>query len=306
MVIKNKVIQPKSAFSLIELSIVISIMAVLMTGAITISVSVINNTKKLTTIDKINEIYGAIGKYILTYKRLPCPASLNLIDSDPMFGIEKFNNNGGCVSADGNGVYNSGNIYLGAIPVKSLDLSFDMAKDDFGSKLTFIIDHRFTYPFQEVPNFANFSFGTVENLNSITVTEKFLSVNRDINAQNILLIISHGLNKFGAFNYNSTSQNGNSPDADENTNITVGTSYVKSNSNSQIFDDIVFFKTRNQIVDDFNLYYLVACKENTTFTNAIYYGQTTYLTSCANTDYKRLPEAYCDKYGRLIEMIKCP
>jgi prepilin-type N-terminal cleavage/methylation domain-containing protein len=296
----------KTAFSLLELSIVISIMAILMTGAITISVSVINNTKKLTTIDKINDIYGAIGKFILTYKRLPCPASLNLIDSDPLFGVEKFNDNGGCVSVAGNGVFNSGNIYLGAIPVKSLDLSFDMARDDFGSKLTYVIDHRFAFPFQEIPNFSNSSFGTVENLNSITVSEKFLSVTREINAQNILLIISHGLNKFGAFNYSSIIQNGNSTDSDENTNKTVGTSYIKSNSNSQIFDDIVFFKTRNQIVDDFNLYYLIACKENATFTNPIYYGQTTYLTSCSNTDYKRLPEAYCDKYGRLIEMNKCP
>jgi hypothetical protein len=295
----------KTAFSLLELSIVISIMAVLMTGAISISVSVINNTKKATTTDKIEEVYKAIGKFILTYKRLPCPASLNLIDSDPMFGIERFNNSGGCVSTSENGVFNSSNIFVGTIPVKSLDLSFDMAKDDFGSKLTYVIDHRFAFPFQEVPNFSNASFGTVENLNSITVSEKFLSVNRNINAQNILVIISHGLNKFGAYNYNSTVQNGNSTDADENTNKTIGSSFVKSSANSEIFDDIVFFKTRNQIVDDFNLYHLIACKENTIFTNPSYYGQTTYLAACA-TDYKRVPEAYCDKFCKLIEMVKCP
>jgi prepilin-type N-terminal cleavage/methylation domain-containing protein len=305
-VINNKVLKPKSAFSLIELSIVISIMAVLMTGAITISVSVINNTKKLSSIEKINNVYGAIGKFILANKRLPCPASLNINDADPMFGIERVNNSGGCTSTASNGVFNSSNIYYGAIPVKTLGLSLDMIRDDFGSKLSYIIDHRFAFPFQEVPNFAVSSFGTVENLTSMSVVEKFLSANRTITDKNILVIISHGLNKFGAYNYNSIAQNSASTDADEVTNTTVGASYVKDVANSQIFDDLVFFKTRNQIVDDFNLYYLVACKSNATFTNSIYYGQTIYLASCVNTEYKRLPEAYCDKYGRLIERVLCP
>lgn len=298
----------RSAYTLIELSIVISIIAVLMTGAIGISVSFINTSKKNSSITRVNTIYSAVGKFILANKRLPCPASLNLSNNDPMFGVERSSNAGGCSSSAQLGVFSSGNIYYGMVPVKTLGLSLEMAKDDFGSKISYIIDARFSGLFQEVPDFAKASFGTIEDLTSMIVSENLLSVSRAINNEAILVIISHGLNKFGAYNFNSTTQNSLATDADEASNqpsATFDTTFVQSSQNSTVFDDILLFKTRNQIVDDFSLHYIVACKADATFTNSVYYGQTVYSTPCSTT-YKRIPEAYCDRFGKLLVMNKCP
>ena len=310
MLIESKIYNSKTAYTLIELSIVISIIAILLTGAIGISVSLINVSKKDITINKIDTLYGAIGKFIMIYKRLPCPASLNLLSSDPQFGIERVSASGGCQSSPSNGVYANDNIYYGMLPVKSLGLSLEMSQDEFGGKYSYIIDHRFANQYLEVPDFTKSSFGTIENLTSINVSERILSANlRVVTDQAILLIISHGQNKFGAFNYNSLIQNTNSLDSDEVSNsIASGVFdniFIVNSFNNQTFDDIVFYKTRNQIVDDHGLYNIIACKQDSTFTNPIYYGHTTYLQQCSTT-YKRIPEAYCDKLGRLVIMNKCP
>ena len=74
----------------------------------------------------------------------------------------------------------------------------------------------------------------------------------------------------------------------------------------KIFDDIVLFKTRNQIVQDFNAFYLIACL-NSGFTNQIhaYYDQNIYDNDCAGLNYKKIPEKYCDKFGRWHEINRC-
>ena len=66
----------KTAYSLLELSIVILIIAILISGAMTMSVGTLNNAKNKATQDKIAEIYKSLGNFLLANKRLPCPASL--------------------------------------------------------------------------------------------------------------------------------------------------------------------------------------------------------------------------------------
>jgi len=310
----------KSAYTLIELSIVISIIAVLMTGAIAISVSFINISKKNSTVSKIDNLYNAIGKFVMINKRLPCPAGLNLPSNHPQFGIERISNSGGCLAISNEIFTNNANTYLGMIPVRSLGLSLEMAQDEFGGKFSYVVDQRFAGQFLEIPDFTKSSFGTVDNpinggirnydsLPAIVVSERILSATpRVITNDAVLLIISHGQNKYGAYNYNSSTTNPNSSDADEAVNYQkspVSGSFIFSSVNSQAFDDIVFYKTRNQIVGDFDLYNIIACYHESPFTSPIYYGLTTYLSQCATT-YKRIPEAYCDKLGRLVIMNQCP
>lgn len=69
----------KTAYSLLELSIVILIISILISGVLTMSVGTTNNAKNKATNDKILEIYKALGNFLLTNKRLPCPASLKKI-----------------------------------------------------------------------------------------------------------------------------------------------------------------------------------------------------------------------------------
>lgn len=318
--VNKKISIKESAYTLIELSIVISIIAVLMTGAIGISVSLINISKKNSTVSKIDTLYNAIGKFVMINKRLPCPASINLPSNHPQFGIERISNSGGCLTISNEIFTNNANIYFGMIPVRSLGLSLDMAQDEFGGKLSYVIDQRFAWQFLDIPDFTKSSFGTVDNpinsgirnfdsLPAITVSERILSATpRVITNDAVLVIMSHGKNKYGAYNYNSSSPNPSSQDADEATNYQkspVSSSLFFSSVNSQAFDDIVFFKTRNQIVDDFDLHNIVACNFEAPFTSPIYYGLTVYLPKCLTT-YKRVPEAYCDRFGRMVIMNKCP
>ena len=301
------------AYTIIELSIVITIIAVLMTGALSISVGSLAKLKKTATERKINEIYDAIGKFLLVNKRLPCPARLDITPENVNFGRE-VGIGAGC---DSTGVYQSsvsgmGNIFYGMVPFLSLGLSYDYAQDDFGSKFSFIIDQRFTKNYQNTPDFANNSFGTVANINSIiTIHEKPSATTQVITNDAIMIILSHGLNKKGAFNFETNSQNSRSSDVDEQNNdyaSNYDNIFVASSQNSEIFDDIMIYKTRNQIVEDFDAFYLIGCNDaGTAFGNkSAYYDQIIYAnSSCAGLTYTKLPEKYCDKYGNWVEINKC-
>lgn len=303
----------KSAYSLIELSIVITIIAILMTGALSISVGSLAKLKKITTERKVSEIYDAIGKFLLVNKRLPCPARLDITSENVNFGRE-VGSGAGCGSA---GVYQSSvsgmsNIFYGMVPFLSLGLSYDYAQDDFGSKFSYIIDQRFTKNYQYTPNFANDSFGTVNDVTAIlTIHEKPSATTQVITSDAMLIILSHGLNKNGAFNFETNIQNPRSSDLDEKDNDYVSNYdnvFVASSQNSDIFDDIMIYKTRNQIVEDFDAFYLIACNNaGTNFGNkSAYYDQIIYATStCSGLTYTRLPEKYCDKYGNWVEINKC-
>ena len=408
IVVNKKISRPKSAYTLVELSIVILILAVLMTGGLTITIGSFNKAKKISTQNKINEIYKSLGKFLLENKRLPCPASLELTKNDNSYGVEYGNGSGCGTGAVGSGVYvnpTNPNIFYGMIPAKTLNLPLSMGEDDFGSKISYVIDQRFTTVFQEViSSTTNSGFGTTEPYTSIiTVKEKPSATSRDITQDAILVIISHGLNAFGAFNANARTRNPRSSDPDEKdndyfsgfstyfvngvevydasgtactaiactipstanvdqtsvgyantpTSLTCKTGYSSSpaptytctasgtasvtgsctaitctipvaegasvnytasfdknfiynSQNSEIFDDVVLFKTRNQIVQDFDAHRLVACiNAGVEFgSKSAYYEQYLYGTSCG-FDYKKIPEKYCDKFGKWFEINKC-
>jgi prepilin-type N-terminal cleavage/methylation domain-containing protein len=307
-VINKKVLKPTSAYTLIELSIVILIISVLMMGGLTITISSLNKAKKISTQNKINEIYKAVGKFLLENKRLPCPASITLTKDDNLYGFESRTDAGCSVS-----IFN-GNLYYGMVPAKTLNLALNMAEDDFGSKISFIIDQRFTTNFQDVISNKTTGFGTTESYNGIiSIKEKPSSVSRTITDDAILVILSHGLNKMGAFNHNATIQNDRSPDSDETENDAnnFDNIFIYNSQNSKIFDDVMIFKTRNQIVQDFNAFYLIACLDDGSVNpfsgKSVYYGQNLYGTKCSGAEftYDKIPEKYCDRLGRWHEINRC-
>lgn len=298
IVVNKKISKPKSAYTLLELSIVIAIMAVMMTGAIGISVSTFNNTKKIATEMKIRQLYNAVGKFLLINKRMPCPARLDLTINDNSYG-EEVGNGSGCSGFTGVYQGSNANHFYGMIPMKSLGLPLEFSRDDYGSKISYIIDDRFTRSFQDVPNFSNPSFGTVTNYGTaFNIKEKPPSSGKLDSAGAIMIILSHGKNKFGSFNDNSSTQNTLPTDVDELSNSYVenfDNNFIFKSLNSEIFDDIMIYKTRNQLVEEFSAFYLIACSDaGTLFANKnAYYGQNLFGT-CDNGI---VPEIYCDKFG---------
>ena len=74
--LKYKSVKKNKAFSLIELSIVLLIISILASSALSISTNSIINNKIKVTNDRINQLYKAIGNFLVINGRIPCPASL--------------------------------------------------------------------------------------------------------------------------------------------------------------------------------------------------------------------------------------
>jgi len=303
----------KKAYSLIELSIVILIISILITGALSVSVGSANNAKIKTTNDRITQVYRAIGNFLVANRRLPCPASILKIKTvDTDYGSE-VGAGAGCAGA---GVIISGssaNLAYGMVPVRSLGLANDMAEDGFESKLAYIVDINYAsnaVVFSSTPDFVTtLTFGTAGTAN-INITEKPSGISQLVASDAVIALISYGANKSGAYNANSASQNTRSSDTDEQDNDTAvaspyfNNSLIASSTNSDVFDDIIFFKRRNDIVDDFKAMFLIACNGASAtpgFTSSLsaYYGQTVSNTACVApaTQYRK-----CEAYGTWVNI----
>lgn len=265
----------KKAFSLIELSIVIVIVSILVTGALSTSVTAINNAKIKVTEDRISQIYNALGVFLLKNGRLPCPASVLLTKSgtDTSYGAEK--GTAGTCAGSSTGTYSSTtstNLVYGAVPFQTLGLPIEMGEDGFESKIAYIVDKRFT---------SSSTFGTTTATGIITVLEKPAATSQTSTSDAIFVLVGYGANESGAYPANSASQNTPlSTDTSEQSNdavVVVSTttatftdSFVASSGNSDVFDDVVFYKTRDQMLQDFNAFSLVPCTSASS--TGTYYG----------------------------------
>ena len=260
----------KTAFSLLELSVVILIISILIAGSMTASVTAMNNAKYKVTRDRINEIYKAMGGYLLSNKALPCPASLTEIKSSST-GYGVAGSAGACT--DLSGVYaNSGAtiVYYGMVPTQDLKLNSEMAEDGFGNKFTYIVTKSLT------DTTDTDGFGAASKVGNLVVKESLGTSEINNTTDAAFVIISHGANKIGAFNNNAATQNV-SPvgTADEQKNygsisgavVTLGSNFVSAAPNSDSFDDVLFYKNKNMVLLDFNALSLVSCAQDTTNEN---------------------------------------
>jgi prepilin-type N-terminal cleavage/methylation domain-containing protein len=252
----------KKAYSLIELSIVILIISILISGALTVFSGSANNKKITTTKNRIDEIYKALGGFLLVNGRLPCPASIIAIKStDATYGTEG-TAAGNCTA--GGGVYASGssNLVYGLVPVKTLGLPNEYAEDGFEGKFAYIVEKNFT------TSSSSTTFKNAIATATMTLNELPGGVSQVITNDAILALVSYGANKSGAFNANGTVQNTRSSDSSEMENDLGASNAFDKNlvfnaPDSDVFDDIVFYKTRNSLVSDFDAFSLVNCLAGT-------------------------------------------
>ena len=267
-------LKAKKAYSLVELSVVITIMSILMMGVASIVTNSMKKAQKNETQEKIQIIYNAMGKFLLREKRLPCPARLNLAESSASYGDETTKTGDNCNTVAGGIFTNGNNFFIGAVPTTTLGLSSDMAKDEFGNKITYIVSKNATIATEAVSSAifpaSNTGFGATD---ATAYSGQMLTVfeysNRQITDNAILALISHSNNKNCAYPANSTSANSSCPINDEAINssnkysTSINNSIIYSSTNPN-FDDIVLFKTKNQIANDFNAHHLVLCDASAT------------------------------------------
>jgi len=319
----------KSAYSLLELSIVIVIISVLITAALTTSISTIASARNKVTKDRLREIYNAIGNYVSANGKLPCPAAITLLKGDSNYGTSV----GSSGSCSGTGVYQSAsntNLFYGMVPAVSLGLSKDMAEDGFEDKIAYVVDKNFTSAANLVnfPNFdqTNFSITSAYNIANnnviITATEKQGGAAQTVESYAFFVLISYGANKNGAFGINSTTRNARSTDinSDELSNDidnsnNFDNAFITSSGNSDSFDDIILFSSPRSLIADFNLYRFLPCNNNAdgNYVNSIasnaWFGQIVYGNACTSgstsTDPDKKWAKKCGPNGTWIQILNC-
>ncbi len=325
----------KSAFSLIEISVVILIIAILAAGAISVSTVALNNAKAKVSRDRIGAIYKAIGNYVAKNHRLPCPASLKLTKSEASYGVQE--GAGDCATA-GDGIYSSQDqplVIYGMVPTSTLGLSDDMAEDGFGGKIAYVVNANFTVADYPDDSGTTFGFGFADDTGNDMINIYQLPSTNSIDDV-ALALISHGGNKYGAFNaYSSTQNSTTGSDVYELKNSLTGivnnvapiidtaifgtvgafagrVTFTVSNSNSDVFDDIVFFKKRSEILSDFDLGFLLPCTATTLnwetgYSNA-FAGTIKYrATACAAPNDGIRPSKECAPFAaNWINKTTCP
>ena len=118
-------------FSLVELSIVIVIIALMLVTAFAGGQYFLNQNQIKATNVKLNAIQKAMEMYVRRTGHLPCPSYLT-----ENTGVEVVN----CQSAANNslkGFYKVGNFISGGIPYRDLNLAADMSYDAWGGKFTY-------------------------------------------------------------------------------------------------------------------------------------------------------------------------
>jgi type II secretory pathway pseudopilin PulG len=326
----------KTAFTLTELAVVILIIGILFFGTISSS-TVINSVRNKATRDRLEIIYQMIGRFLVNEKRLPCPASILLAKGNENYGTEV--RNYATSDCSGAGIYASNQaggeyIVFGMVPTKTLGISGDFAEDGFGNKISYFLDKRFSANY--ISNIATDlnlvvpSFGTSPFRDIFLIKNQVMIGEVTVNSDAIIVLVSHGVNGLGAFK-NTGIQNSlpantqqffqeysnavNSLTANNTANFDR-IFFASSDVNSS-FDDIIYFKTRNDFVENFKLMSLIPCRGNdiidSDFSNlggkkSAYYGSTVQADIVCQMPHESLKKIKkCDSYGRWVDILgQCP
>jgi competence protein ComGC len=322
VVMINK-IQIKNAYTIIEISVVIVIASILMIASFS-SDQILSNVKTNNTKDKMKVIYNSLGNFLAQNQRLPCPASIILARGDVDYGKEvRASNDEGCA---GTGIYNSStssDLVFGMVPIAELNLPPDFAEDGFTNKISYFINQKFTqnYLTSLDSGLTTPSFGTASSTNIFSIKSSASGTDIVLNNDAIIVLVSYGVNKLGGFS-NLGIKNSSPTSArelqNETTNIVASSAnfdnifYVNS-LEDDAFDDIVFFKTRNEFVDNFNLMSLIPCKganiTDADFTkNSLYFGAIIESNTSCNYGVESVKKAKrCSFYGIWQDLITaCP
>ncbi|MDX2113727.1 MAG: prepilin-type N-terminal cleavage/methylation domain-containing protein [Alphaproteobacteria bacterium] len=133
----------RTGFTLLELSIALTIIALISAIGLRASVGVVESARQAATQKKLDEIQAALLNFRKTHHRLPCPAPNSLANDHASFGIEA--EPGICESngAANNRIFtiNDGfeSVAEGAVPVRLLGLSNEMAHDGWGRRFSYSV-----------------------------------------------------------------------------------------------------------------------------------------------------------------------
>ena len=242
--IGSEMIRRLSGFSLIEVAMVLCIIGVLSGLGIPALNSFLKYQKIRKTEDHMEQIFQSLTAYVLTNKRLPCPANPSAFA--PESGISEAN----CLFTE---------TFIGLVPYRTLGLPEKIAKDGYHNWITYAVDPVLTNSEIKSLNASSDSdlpntiFCEAEKSHidlKVTNADKQpvldLEDSKDLIA---VVLISHGASGQGSFDLKGEKRPTTSPDkavnADTTSNfIDKGFSAAKEN----FFDDTVKWITRDNLM----------------------------------------------------------
>lgn len=176
------------AFTLLEMSVVLIIMALVIGGGLASFVQWTEKSGNVVTEARLNNLHEAFAEYYSIYGRLPCPADITDDISTRDYGRE-VGDPGICTAA--NFQYATDNdVVAGGVPVRTLGITDDMGMDSWGSRILYSVDRRFTAMGAVVLHESAADGKINVNLQGSSTTKNAVYV-----------LVSFGDNKHGAYAY---------------------------------------------------------------------------------------------------------
>lgn len=239
-----------AGFTLLELSIVLVVIALLTGFSVMLGVAQVNAARSAQTYEKMNAIEQALLTYRRANNRLPCPAVMTLPLSNSNFGVADTDNDCDGVTLLSGG---SNRGRWGAVPVITLGLPADFAFDGWGSLFQYSVDWGITATnaFTTYP-ISNTTIGDLQ-VNDASGTS--------ITTKAIYVLMSYGQNGIGGYSAQGTTTSFGPTNTDEIENCNCGWTGTTNNIWVQkqptgdslgavlgnYFDDIVHYKVRSQL-----------------------------------------------------------
>jgi prepilin-type N-terminal cleavage/methylation domain-containing protein len=242
-------------FSLVELSIVLTVMAITMGTLLSVAGNKEQGDRMTVTTSNMERIERAMADYVYENGRLPCPDGGDDALNSANFGKVDTTTAPGNAKRTCTDTYwgTSGNIIAGTVPVRDLDLPEEYALDGWGRRIAYVVDNNFTTArsdwtggvcttnqcFEKQPT-GGITIGIAANGTQVTTTA-------------VYTLISFGTNGLGAYPTNGGARiaTATAGDEDENAHNTAAfdVQFVQREGSSD-FDDIVRYKEKWQIISD--------------------------------------------------------
>lgn len=272
------------AFTLIELSVVVMIMALLAAAALRYSTAIKDSNNVIAVNASLDTVEAALLNYRIAYGRLPCPADLTQSENSANGGLTNFGTeietlaDGNCAGIATNNYINSGadpdgdaaaqnNIVAGAIPNKALKLPDQYAYDPWGRKILYVIDKRMTAANSFIANPVTVTGTTAQTPGAIEIKYNYTdTLANAITSKAVYALVSFGKNGHGGYvrnltatpvRYNAASTNHNEWQNCHCNSSAAATAFDRifiqntktagSTAITDTFDDIVRFKTRAEL-----------------------------------------------------------
>jgi len=246
-----------SGYSLLELSIVILIIALIAGSGMVVGKATLDSTQVASTSNRLNTIETALLAFRLAGNRLPCPADGTLAATNANFGREAANIGdctGGTPAANFSLTSSGTKIVEGVVPVRTLSLPDEFMYDGWGRKIAYSV----WAPMTGMRAFLN--YGITFNCGAMQVRDSSGNVRSN---QTDYVLLSYGENGHGAFTVQGTKYSALSVNTDEllnchcNTATAADTGYSASYVLKELshdatnprnaFDDLLRYKERWQL-----------------------------------------------------------